>query len=199
LNRALTLLVTGVVTIVLLVPVVSVRPTAAHAVLTPHVHEGVCGDFSQSEPRPLDELGYVTPLLDPEAATPVGPFKSAGPEGAFPTMLGLTTIEASLDELLATPHAIDVHITDEGENTDALTAAEPETVDIVLTCGNIGGVRNGDDLVFGLQSAPDAGTDTMGIAWLHANADDTTTVRLFVSQGLAEGGYGAVPTPSSDS
>ena len=197
-HRAMRLIVSGLATLVSLMVVVGDRPVAAHAVLAPHVHRGVCGDLTDAEPTMLDELGYVIPLLDATAATPAGPFKPAGPEGAFPTMLGLTTIDTSLDDLLAAPHAIDVHIIDEGEGSDVLTANDTETLDIVLACGNIGGVRNGDDLVFGLQSAPDAGTDTMGIAWLHANADDTTTVRLFVSQGLAEGGYGAVPTPASD-
>lgn len=198
-QRAMMLIATGFATMVLLVLVIGDRPAAAHAVLAPHVHAGICGDLADGEPTTLNELGYVTPLLDLTAATPAGPFKPAGPEGAFPTMLGLTTIETSLDDLLAAPYAIDIHIIDEGEGSDVLTADDTETLDIVLACGNIGGVRNGDDIVFGLQSAPDAGTDTMGIAWLHANADATTTVRLFVSQGLAEGGYGAVPTPSSDS
>lgn len=197
LNRALRLIVACFATIVALIVVIGDRPVAAHAVLAPHLHQGVCGDLSESEPTLLDGLGYVIPLLEPGAATPAGPFKPVGPEGAFPTMVGLTTIESSLDDLIAAPHAIDIHIIDEGEATDVFTADDAETLDIVLTCGNIGGVRNGDDLVFGLQSAPDAGTDTMGIAWFHANADDTTTIRLFVSQGLAEGGYGAVPTPAA--
>ena len=110
-------------------------------------------------------------------------------------MIGMSSIERSLDDLVAVPHAIDVHIIDDEARNDPLGVGETENADIVLTCGNIGGVRNGDDLVFGLQSAPESNADTAGIVWLHANRDGTTTVRLFIAQGLAAGGYGAVSTP----
>jgi hypothetical protein len=162
-------------------------PGSAHAVLTAHLHEGSCADLG-GQPKELGELGYVTPLLDQSEATPAGPYKPVGPDAAFPTMLGHVTVDQSIDELLDTPHAIDIHIVNEEQGED-----------ITLACGAIGGVRGKGQLVFGLQSLPNEGVDTIGIAWLQANEDGTTTVRVFVAQGLAAGGYGAVmgtPTPA---
>ncbi len=159
-------------------------PSSAHAILTAHLHEGTC-DALGSEPIELGELGYVTSLLDPAAATPTGPYEQLGPEGAFPTVLSYATLEASLDQLLDQPHAVDVHIINDEEG-----------VDITLACGAVGGVRGNDQLVFGLQATPSEAVDTTGIAWLQANGDGTTTARIFVAQGLAAGGYGAVGTPT---
>ena len=132
-------------------------------------------------------IGYVTPLLDGSAATPVGPYDPVGPDAAFPTMLGHATVDRSLDDLVATRHAVEVRALDEHAGTE-----------VTLACGAVGGVRGDGHLVFGLQSLPHDGVDTTGIAWLQANDDDTTTIRIFIAQGLAPGGYGAVastPTP----
>ena len=161
-------------------------PGSAHAVLTAHLHEGTC-DGLGDQPIDLGELGYATPLLDPGAATPAGPYEPVGPDGAFPTMLGHTMVDRSLDALVATPHAIEVHAIDEDAGTD-----------VTLACGAVGGVHGNGQLVFGLQSLPSEGVDTTGIAWLQANGDGTTSVRIVVAQGLAPGGYGAdtgTPTP----
>ena len=59
-------------------------PAGAHAVLEAHVHEGICGDLAATEPVTLDELGYVTPLLDPAAATPHGSIPAGRPRGRLP-------------------------------------------------------------------------------------------------------------------
>lgn len=168
----------------LVLSLASWEPSAAHAIFTAHLHEGTCSDLG-TEPVELGELGYVTPLLDPAAATPAGPYPPRGPEGAFPTVLGYATVDASLDQLLDQPHAIDVHIINEEEG-----------VDITLACGAVGGVRGNDQLVFGLQATPSEGVDTTGIAWLQANGDGGVAIRLFVAQGLASGGYGAAGTPT---
>ena len=157
---------------------------SAHAILTAHLHEGTCADLG-STPVELGELGYVTPLLDPTAATPVGPYQQLGSEGAFPTVLGYGRVNESLDQLLDAPHAVDVHIINDEEG-----------IDITLACGAVGGVRGDGQLVFGLQATTSEAVDTTGIAWLQESADGTTALRVFVAQGLAEGGYGAAGTPT---
>lgn len=185
LNNHLILL--GALLMALMLFLVAWTSGSAHAILTAHLHEGSCADLGD-QPKELGELGYDAPLLDLSKATPAGPYKPVGPDAAFPTVLGHVTVDQSLDELLDTPHAIDVHIVNEEQG-----------VDITLACGAVGGIRGDSQLVFGLQSLPNEGVDTTGIAWLEANEDDTTTVRVFVAQGLAAGGYGAVtgtPTPA---
>jgi hypothetical protein len=163
--------------------VAAVTPASAHGWPVAYLHHGACGAPFTDQGEELGTLGYVTPLPDPTAATPVGPYASLGANDAFVTVLLNTTVAVSLNELIIMPYAIDVHLVD----TDM-------GVDIPLTCGNVGGVRSGDQLVFGLQSTQAA--DTAGIAWLQADGTDTTRLRLFVTQGLAAGGYGAVGTPT---
>ena len=66
-------------------------------------------------------------------------------------------------------------------NTGARTA---------VTCGNAGGVVTTDDeLLFDLQAIEG---DIAGVVWLRYNADGTSSVVLFVTQGLATGGYRAL-------
>ncbi|HEV2129013.1 MAG TPA: hypothetical protein VGR22_10380 [Thermomicrobiales bacterium] len=161
-------------------------PGTAHAVLTAHLHEGTCAD-SGEQPVDLGELGLATSLLDSSQATPAGPYDLVGAGGAFPTVLGHASIDRSLDDLLASPHVIDIHVVNDEEGTD-----------VILACGAVGGVLANGELVFGLQSLPSEGIDTTGIAWLQANDDGTTTVRLIVAQGLAPGRVGAASsTPAS--
>ncbi|MDP9369046.1 MAG: hypothetical protein M3Q03_12330 [Chloroflexota bacterium] len=161
------------------------QSASAHAILSAHLHDGVCSQLGNDVVE-LGELGFAAPLLGTPVATPSDGFQSVGAEGAFPTVRLVETVDASLDRLIEEPHALDVHIINEEEG-----------VDIVLACGNVGGVRTGDDLVFGLQAQPTEGTATTGIAWLHANADGTTTIRLFIAQGLAPGSVGPSSTPMS--
>ncbi len=161
------------------------RSALAHTIFSAHLHDGVCGQLGNDAVE-LGDLGFAAPLLGTPAATPSEGFRSVGAEGAFPTVRLVETVDAPLDRLIEEPHALDVHIINEEED-----------IDIVLTCGNVGGVRTGDDLVFGLQAQPTEGAATTGIAWLHANADGTTTIRLFVAQGLAPNIVGASSTPAS--
>ncbi len=158
----------------------SSMPGSAHAIATAHLHQGPCGDISGEGAIDLGELTYVVPLLGSPEATPAGPYHPVGLDSAFVTIMAVTDVGVSLDALLAQPHSIDVHIVNDETGEE-----------IPLACGNVGGVRNGNDLVFGLQTAPSPGVDTTGIAWLHANPDGTTMVRLFVSQGLGTAPEGA--------
>lgn len=151
----------------------SPTPSSAHAIISAQLHPGTCDDRSDDGVIDLGELTYAAPLEDISAATPAGPYRPVGPDSAFVSVMTVATIEMSVDQLLAEPHSIDVQIINDetGER-------------IPLACGDVGGVRNGDDLVFGLQTAPSEGVDTTGIVWLHGNPDGTTLARIFVSQGL---------------
>jgi nitrite reductase (NO-forming) len=123
------------------------------------------------------------------AGTPVGTppirFESVGPDPVVPVVTSTATVDTPLAELLASPHSIVIESVD--------VESEERTP---IACGNVGGVRTDDEVVFGLRSLL---ADTSGVAWLQGTADDTTTVTLFVTQGLAAvaAGPGHTPVPGT--
>jgi plastocyanin len=136
-----------------------------------HVHAGTCAEL---DPSPAFPLADVSPVPEgTEASEP------AGAESGIPVEQSLTTIEVSLDELLADPYAINVH-----ESADNL--------DSYLACGDIGGavLSSGDDegreLVIGLREQ--SGSGYSGVARLLDGADGTTTITVFLAQDLAAAG-----------
>lgn len=106
-----------------------------------------------------------------------------GPDPLLPVLTSTVTISVALEEMIAAPHAIVV----EGIelNTDNRTT---------LACGTVGGVTTDGELHFGLQAQV---ADISGIAWLRSNSDGMTTVTLFVTQGVAAGGYAALHSPTA--
>ena len=129
-----------------------------------HIHQGTC---DQLDPVPLHALTNLQFPPEP-SGTPTSPEGADTP--AIPVMTSITTLDATLADLLAGDDAIDIH-------------ASAEQPDVVLACGGIGGTPNGDDLYVGLQARNSSAHS--GIAWLHQNPDGTTTVTLMLAHGLA--------------
>jgi plastocyanin len=75
----------------------------------------------------------------------------------------------SLDALLAAPHSITI-----------AESAEPNAP--LIACGDIGGLRSGDNVVIGLLSM--SGSGQTGSAWLRGLNDVATTVTIFSAPGL---------------
>jgi hypothetical protein len=126
-----------------------------------HVHAGTCADLASSPRYPL------TDLTTPEA-TPEGAPEAAVAEASY------TVIDVSLDDLLASPHAINAHLS-------------REEVAVYVVCGEIGGPRRSDGAVIvGLREQNDSGLT--GIAYLvpDPNDPDRTRVSVFLAPGLAE-------------
>ncbi|MGI8643683.1 MAG: hypothetical protein ACR2LS_06155 [Thermomicrobiales bacterium] len=148
-------------------------PGSAHAIVTARISPGTCGSTSGTGAIELGELTYAAPLGGSPEATPSGPYRSIGAGSAFVAVMTVTTIDRSLDQLLQQLYSVDIEIVNDetGETTS-------------LACGGVGGVRNGNDLIFGLQTAPSEGVDTTGTVWLHGMPNGETLVRIFVSQGL---------------
>jgi nitrite reductase (NO-forming) len=94
-------------------------------------------------------------------------------------------VDTPLAELLDVPHSVVVESVD--------LEADTRTP---IACGNVGGVVTDDEVVFGLRSLL---ADTSGVAWLQGHADGTTTVTLFVTQGLSAvaAGPGHTPVPGT--
>lgn len=138
-------------------------PVAMPAGHPAHIHAGTC-----------TSLGDVVYPLNPVG----GSTGSAG--GAIPVELSVTRVQASLQSILASPHAINVH---ESANNIAH----------YIACGNIAGTVSGHDLFIGLRELNASGES--GIAWLHDDGDGSTTVSVFLAKGLSGGGA-ATPVAS---
>ena len=168
----------GVLTIVLLAAVISPGWAEARAGLhddhsgvrpyPAHIHTGTC-----------DALGGVEyPLTDAGQ-------QDGDQEGTNPAVIiaeSTTTIPASLDDLLAEPHALNVHLSADDMGT-------------YVACGDLGGVVVEDRLVIGLAELNGSGLSGIGI--LTATGDETE-VRFFLSLAKPEDdGGGVVASPSA--
>lgn len=135
--------------------------------LPARIFAGRCGALSAEPAFQLIDVGSVEGVEDSEA-----------PEGALtaiPAEFSTTVVNATLETLLATEHAIDVRV----------DANDPATS---IACGDIGGPveagATGDELAVGLQERGQSAY--AGIAWLQSETD-RTLVRVFMARGLDEG------------
>ncbi len=118
-----------------------------------HIHSGTC-----------EELGdIVAPLNDVTLEEGGG---VEGAESAIPANVSETEIELGLADILAAPHAINVH---ESE----------QNIQNYVACGNIGGVRYGDTIQFGLRELN--GSGMTGVAAISGDQDGSSNVVLYVA------------------
>ncbi len=126
-----------------------------------HIHTGTC-----------DQLGDVVfPLSNvgvPASAdgTPTAAGATAGAQDAIPAYVSVSQLNVSLDDILAAPHAINVH---ESE----------QNIQNYVACGNIGGVRYGDTIQFGLRELN--GSGMTGVAAISGDQDGSSNVVLYVA------------------
>lgn len=126
------------------------------------LHEGTCSSLG----KVVYPLANVTRGGSPAGV--VGTPQAVGVPSGIPMEASVTTVAVSLDALLAAPHNITI-----------AESADPTAV--LIACGDVGGLRTGDDLVLGLMSM--SGSGQTGSAWLHgSNAE--TTVTIFSARGL---------------
>jgi plastocyanin len=127
-----------------------------------HIHAGTC-----------DELGDVVfPLNDVASiAAEATPAAVAGAGDAVAR--SATTVDASLDELLAAEHAINVH-------------ESAENIGTYIACGNLTGPATDGELLIALEELN--GSGYAGEAHLVDNGDGTTTVTVtLMSTGTLAG------------
>lgn len=127
------------------------------------IHDGTC-DALGPVAFSLTGVGASVDLDENPIATP----QPVNADAAFEVATSQTTIDGSLDDLLASDHAIMLYEDDEGM--------------AAIACGNLGGAMMGDTLVVGLGEAGMPGH--VGFALLTPNGDKTD-VTLLVSEGLA--------------
>jgi hypothetical protein len=135
--------------------------------LPARIFAGRCGALSSEPAFQLIDVGSVEGVENNES--PVGALT------AIPAEFSTTVVNATLDTLLATEHAIDIRV----------DASDPATS---IACGDIGGPveagATGDELAVGLQERGQSAY--AGIAWLQSESD-RTLVRVFMARGLDEG------------
>lgn len=127
-----------------------------------HIHAGTCEELGDVV-YPLGDLNDVTiqgsPVASPIVEDPASPEITQGEV----VIESITEVDASLEDILAEDHAINVH-------------ESAENIDVYIACGNITGEPTDGRLQIDVNELNDSGF--AGIAVLEANEDDTTTVTV---------------------
>lgn len=98
------------------------------------IHEGTCEELGAVAFR-LNGVGGSVDLDNAPMATPT----VVNPDSAYQVMVGETTIDGAMDDVLAEEHAVMIY-----ESDEAMDA---------IACGNVGGAMSGDMLITGLAEA----------------------------------------------
>jgi plastocyanin len=120
-----------------------------------HIHPGTC-----------DDLGDILAPLSDVAAITAG--EPQGVASAVPVEVSLSEVEPALSDLLAAPHAINIH-----ESAAAIQN--------YIACGDIGGRVVDGELVIGLQERNSSGYS--GVAVLEEDDNDTDVSVYLTKQG----------------
>ena len=127
------------------------------------IHEGSCQELGPVAFR-LNGVGGSVDVDNAPVATPT----AVNADSAYQVMVSETTIDGTIDDLLAGEHVVMIY-----ESDEAMDA---------IACGNIGGALNGETLVTGLAEAGVPGH--MGFALFRPEGDQTDVLVIF-GHGLA--------------
>lgn len=140
-----------------------------------HIHNGTCNDLGDVVFPLADVAGGTmgTPLAE-MAATPAAQIASTPSAAGELVARGATAVAATLDDLLAAPHAINIH-----ESADAIGT--------YIACGEISGEPTDGALAVELAELNDSGYT--GEATLEsADGETTVDIRLYAKTDRATGG-----------
>ena len=127
------------------------------------IHEGSCQELGPVAFR-LNGVGGSVDLDNAPVATPM----AVNSDSAYQVMVSETTIDGTIEDLLAVEHAVMIY-----ESDEAMDA---------IACGNVGGALNGETLVTGLAEAGVPGH--IGFALFRPEGDQTD-VLVILGHGLA--------------
>jgi hypothetical protein len=131
-----------------------------------HIHPGTCAEL---DPNPAAPLNYVVPRDQSDDED--DDENENQPEGVLtaPRVLHAESddVELSWDDMMASSHAINVHLSDDEIST-------------YIACGDIGGVVVDDQLVIALLPQNDSGYH--GIAILDKDDDGNVDVDLYLAE-----------------
>ena len=145
------------------------------APLPARIYAGRCGSLTANAAFQLIDISPIEGATE----TPQGALT------AIPAEFSTTVVNTTIDDLLASDHAIDVRVDD----TDPATS---------IACGDIGGPvesgPSGNELAVGLQQRGNSAY--AGISWLQQETD-RTIVRVFLARGLEESAPVTVAQPAA--
>ena len=127
------------------------------------IHEGSCEALGPVAFR-LNGVGGSVDLDNAPIATPT----AANPDAAYQVLISETSIDGTIEDLLASEHAVLIYESDE--------------VMDAIACGNVGGALTGTTLATGLAEAGVPGH--IGFALFQAE-EDQTVVLVVLGHGLA--------------
>jgi hypothetical protein len=127
------------------------------------IHEGSCEALGPVAFR-LNGVGGSVNLDNAPIATPT----VANPDAAYQVLISETKIDGTIEDLLASEHAVLIYESDEVMNA--------------IACGNVGGALTGTTLATGLAEAGVPGH--IGFALFQAE-EDQTVVLVVLGHGLA--------------
>ena len=143
-------------------------PSSGHPA---HIHMGTCADLDPAPVAPLFNLLPIGVERDDDGEVAETPEVRGTLTVGEVTYSETDDIEFAWDEMLAAPHAIVVH---ESE----------EYMENYIACGDIGGVVFDDEMVIGLKPVGDSGYS--GIAMLSSDDDDEVDVEVYMSAPSSE-------------
>jgi len=172
----------------------SASPSADMAAHPAHIHMGTCATLGEVM-YPLEDVAHIEDVTErPETAGMMGSPAAesaeemageASPTGDMDDMANVvaqstTTVDASLDDILAAEHAINVH-------------ESMENIQNYIACGDITGTPTDGQLEVQLNELNGSGYE--GMATLSDNGDGTTNV--VVQLMMVEVGAEDMATPTS--
>jgi hypothetical protein len=127
------------------------------------IHEGSCEALGPVAFR-LNGVGGSVDLDNAPVATPT----AVNPDSAYQVLISETTIDGTIEDLLAGEHAVMIYESDEAMDG--------------IACGNVGGALTGNSLLTGLAEAGVPGH--IGFAHFRSEGDQTV-VLIMLGHGLA--------------
>jgi hypothetical protein len=140
------------------------------------IHEGTCEALGPVAFR-LNGVGASVDLDQAPLATPT----AVNPDKAYQVMVTESTIDGSLDDLLASDHAVMIY-----ESDEAMDA---------IACGNLGGAKVGDELVTGLAEAGQQGH--VGFALFRPDGE-RTLVTVIIGHAMSAVSAGGAAEVNND-
>ena len=133
-----------------------------------HIHSGTCQELGDV----VFPLNDVSPSMPADGSQPATEHEGAMDDGAIPVAVRITTVDSALADLLASPHAVNIH-------------ESAANIGNYIACGAIGGTMMGSsDLAIGLGELGESGYS--GIATFHDNGDGTTVVSVYLTESYGE-------------
>ncbi len=123
-----------------------------------HIHEGSCDNLGDVV-APLDNVSFA------EAS------QVEGSASAIPVKVSDTDVELSLSDILANPHAINIHESD-------------DNIQEYIACGDIGGPVRDGELLIGLRQLNESGHT--GVAILEEDDEETKVEIYLIEPGTVE-------------